>query len=158
LHILQEGQISLNNFKGEWAGASGHPQFLPSSWYKYAVDYDRDGKKDIWNSLPDGLASIANYLAKSGWQLGQPWAVEVTLPDDFDSNLLGKKIVKPVSEWLSLGIKTNRKLPSEQLPASIIQLHEGPALMVFNNFKVLQKWNDSNYYVSTVGYLADQIS
>lgn len=159
LHILQDGQVSLQNFKGEWAGASGHPQFLPSSWYKYAVDFNGDGRKDIWKNLPDALASIANYLAKNGWQAGQPWAVEVTLPADFDSALIGKTIVKPVSAWRSLGVRINNSSANiaEQLPASIIQLNGGPALMVFNNFRALQTWNDSNYYVSTVGYLADQI-
>ncbi len=107
LHIIQEGQISLANFKGEWAGASGHPQFLPSSWYKYAVDYEGNGRKDIWSSLPDAFASIANYLAKNGWQTGQPWAVEVTLPAGFDPSLMGKTIVKPVSEWRRLGVRIN---------------------------------------------------
>ncbi len=160
LHILQEGQVSLQNFKGEWAGASGHPQFLPSSWYKYAVDYDGDGRKDIWKSLPDAFASIANYLSKNGWQLGQPWAVEVTLPADFNSALISKTITKPVSAWKSLGVQINQHPAnlSDQLAASIIQLNGGPALMVFNNFRALQSWNDSNYYVSTVGYLSDQIS
>lgn len=159
LHIIQDHQVSMANFKGEWAGASGHPQFLPTSWYKYAVDYDGDGRKDIWKSLPDALASIANYLAKNGWELGQPWAVEVSLPSSFDSGLIGKTIVKPVSAWRSLGVRmNNQSWPNNQLPASIIQLNGGPTLMVFHNFRVLQTWNDSNYYVSTVGYLADQIS
>ena len=160
LHILQDGQVSLQNFKGEWAGASGHPQFLPTSWYKYAVDFKGDGRKDIWKTLPDALASIANYLAKNGWQAGQPWGVEVTLPADFDSALIGKTVVKPVSAWRSLGVRISSDSAaaiSDQLPASIIQLNGGPALMVFNNFRALQTWNDSNYYVSTVGYLADQI-
>lgn len=159
LHILQDNQVTLANFKGEWAGASGHPQFLPSSWYRYAVDYDQDGRKDIWKSLPDALASIANYLAKNGWQLGQPWAVEVSLPADFDPGLIGKTIVKPVSAWRDLGVRVNNQpWPAAQLPASIIQFNGGPALMVFNNFRVLQTWNESNYYVATVGYLADQIN
>ena len=160
LHIIQEGQISLANFKGEWAGASGHPQFLPSSWYKYAVDYEGNGRKDIWNSLPDGLASIANYLAKNGWQAGQPWAVEVTLPAGFDSSLMGKTIVKPVSEWRRLGVRINAASarPAGDMEASIIQPgSDGVVLMTFHNFRTLQSWNDSNYYVSTVGYLADQI-
>jgi membrane-bound lytic murein transglycosylase B len=160
LHIIQEGQISLANFKGEWAGASGHPQFLPSSWYKYAVDYEGNGRKDIWNSLPDGLASIANYLAKNGWQSGQPWAVEVTLPAEFDASLMGKTIVKPVSEWRRLGVQIHSasSKPVGDMEASIIQPgKDGPVLMTFHNFRTLQSWNDSNYYVSTVGYLADQI-
>ena len=159
LHILQQDQVSLVDFKGEWAGASGHPQFLPSSWFKYAVDYDGDGRKDIWKSLPDALASIANYLAKNGWQFGQPWAVEVTLPADFDSALIGKTIIKPVSAWRNLGVQINHQAwPAQQLPASIIQLgNDAPTLMIFDNFRALQSWNESNYYISTVGYLADHI-
>lgn len=158
LHIIQDGQVSLENFKGEWAGASGHPQFLPSSWYKYAVDYQQVGKKDIWNNLPNALASIANYLAKNGWQSGQPWAVEVNLPSDFNQALLGKTTVKSVNEWRNLGVRLDGQQVSGELSASIIQLNGGPAMMVFHNFRVLQTWNDSNYYVSTVGYLADKIS
>jgi peptidoglycan lytic transglycosylase B len=156
LRIIQEGQVSLEDFKGEWAGASGHPQFLPSSWYKYAVDYDHNGRKDIWKNLPDALASIANYLAKNGWEWHQPWAVEVTLPADFDTALIGKTVVKSVSEWRHLGVHVSTAV-SPQLSASIVSLNGGPALMVFHNFRVLQTWNDSNYYIATVGYLADRI-
>ena len=157
LKILQERQISLEDFKGEWAGASGYPQFMPSSWFKYAVDYEGNGHKDIWHSLPDGLASIANYLAKNGWRRGEPWSMEVTLPANFDSNLLGKQVVKSVSEWRNLGVRTQTTWPREDLPASIIQISTGPALMIFNNFRALQTWNGSSYYVPMVGYLADHI-
>ncbi len=158
LQIVQEGQISLEDFKGEWAGASGHPQFMPSSWFRYAVDYEGNGHKDIWHSLPDSFASIANYLSKNGWAPGQPWDLEVTLPSNFDSNLLGKKTIKTVSEWRSLGIQlANGTWPKENLPASIIQINSGPTLMIFNNFRALQTWNGSSYYVPTVGYLADHI-
>ncbi|NCX96884.1 MAG: lytic murein transglycosylase, partial [Chitinophagia bacterium] len=84
LHIVDEGHVSLKDFKGEWAGASGQPQFLPSSWVKYAVDYDKDGHKDIWKSKPDVFASIANYMKINGWHEGEPWAVYVKLPRNFD--------------------------------------------------------------------------
>jgi membrane-bound lytic murein transglycosylase B len=158
LHILQEGHVSMADFKGEWAGASGHPQFLPSSWYRYAVDYDGDGRKNIWKSLPDAFASIANYLAKNGWQAGQVWAVEASLPQNFNPQLIGKHTVKTVQEWRSLGVQPRLQNGlSDQTMASIIQFNGGPAFMVFNNFRTLQTWNDSNYYVTTVGYLADQI-
>lgn len=162
LHIVQEGHVSLADFKGEWAGASGHPQFLPSSWYKYAVDFDKDGHKNIWKSLPDALASIANYLAKNGWQAGEPWAVEVKTPSNFDPQWMGKNVVKSVGEWRSLGVKLNHgeTWPNSQLSASILQVGDsggGIILMILPNFRILQTWNDSNYYVSTVGYLADQI-
>lgn len=157
LLILQEGQVSLANFKGEWAGASGYPQFLPASWYKYAVDYSGTGRKDIWKNLPDGLASIANYLAKNGWRKGELWGTEVHLPSNFDESLIGKNIIKTVDAWRSLGVQVNHSI-SGNLDASIIRPgEEGPIIMVFNNFRTLQSWNDSNYYVSTVGYLSDQI-
>lgn len=157
LKILQEGQISLADFIGEWAGASGYPQFMPSSWFKYAVDYDGNGHKDIWKSLPDGLASIANYLAKNGWRRGEPWSIEVTLPANFDPSLLGKQVIKNVSEWRSLGVEAQNTWPKADLPASIIQISSGPTLMIYNNFRALQTWNGSSYYVPTVGYLADHI-
>ncbi len=159
LHMIQDKEVNLNEFKGEWAGASGYPQFLPSSWLKYAVDYSGSGRKNIWTNLPDGLASIANYLAKNGWRSGEPWAVEVMLPQNFDETLLGKTTVKPISAWQNLGVVVKEApWPASDLAASIIQPgSEGPYLMIFNNFRVLQSWNDSNYYVSTVGYLADRI-
>jgi membrane-bound lytic murein transglycosylase B len=87
LHIVNDGHVRLQDFKGEWAGASGQPQFLPSSWVEYAVDYDGDGHKDIWKSKPDVFASIANYMKKNGWQKGQPWAIFVKLPPSFDTSL-----------------------------------------------------------------------
>lgn len=97
LRILNEGHVDLADFKGEWAGASGQPQFLPSSWVKYAVDYDGDGRRDIWRSKPDVFASIANYMKQNGWQTGEPWAIQVTLPKGFNMALEGKK-------WLSLSV------------------------------------------------------
>lgn len=159
LHILNEGDVSLQNFKGEWAGASGIPQFMPSSWQQYAVDYDHDGRKDIWQSLSDGLASIGNYLSMNGWQANEPSAIEVSLPSGFDENLLGIDTVKSVSEWSNLGVApaSGFSLPTENLNASIVQPNGGPALMAFNNFKVIMKYNNSIFYAGSVGYLADKI-
>lgn len=159
LHILNDGQVPYSKFKGEWAGASGYPQFMPSSWQKYAVDYNNNGRKDIWTSTPDGLASLANYLSQNGWQINQPWAIEVVLPDNFDSNLLGIGIVKTVSAWTNLGVtpSENFSLPQQTLSASIVQPNGGPAFMVFNNFNTLLKYNNSVYYACSVGYLADKI-
>lgn len=158
LHILNDGHVDLAHFKGEWAGASGHPQFMPSSWQEYAVDYDQTGKKDIWTNVNDGLASIANYLMKNGWRYDEPWAIPVNLPSNFDENLINLKIAKPVSEWVQMGVQPiESDLPSGNLSASIIYPDGGPAMMVFNNFKVIMKWNHSNYYAGTVGYMAEQI-
>ena len=158
LHILQEGHVAPDKFKGEWAGASGQPQFLPSSWHNYAVDYDQDGRKNIWTSLPDAFASIANYLLQNGWQMDQPWALEVKLPRQFDKTLLGKKTQKPVAKWLALGvrIKGDKTAPPE-LMASIIEPYGGPHLLVFKNFRVIMRYNNSHFYAGTIGFMADKI-
>jgi membrane-bound lytic murein transglycosylase B len=158
LRILNENQISMKDFVGEWAGASGQPQFLPSSWYYYAVDYTNDGKKDIWKSKPDALASIANYLKKHGWQTDQPYSIEVVLPYDFDKTLMGLKNEKPVYQWAELGVRSKSKISlNPQLLASVIHPDGGPDYMVFNNFKTVMQWNRSIYYAGTIGYLADKI-
>ncbi|KTC64642.1 lytic murein transglycosylase (plasmid) [Legionella adelaidensis] len=159
LHILNDGHVDLSHFKGEWAGASGQPQFLPSSWVKYAVDYDGDGRKDIWSSKADVFASIANYMKQNGWQTGQPWAVIVKLPANFDMNLEGKKTVKPVSEWNALGVRTENgdALPFPELMASVIQPYGGPTFLAYPNYKMILRYNNSIYYAGAIGYLADKI-
>lgn len=159
LHILNDGHVSLQDFKGEWAGASGQPQFLPSSWVRYAVDYDGDGRKDIWKSKPDVFASIANYMTINGWREGEPWAVFVTLPSHFDKNLEGKSIVKSVSEWSAMGVRTidGKALPYPALEASIVQPNGGPVFLAYPNYKMILKYNNSIYYAGAIGYLADKI-
>jgi membrane-bound lytic murein transglycosylase B len=159
LHILNDGHVTLQRFKGEWAGASGQPQFLPSSWVKYAVDEDGDGRKDIWGSKPDVFASIANYMKLNGWQTGEPWAIHVTLPAHFDVKLEGKSIVKPVSEWNALGVRTTDggALPYQHLKASIVQPNGGPVFLAYPNYKMILRYNNSIYYAGAIGYLADHI-
>ncbi len=159
LKILQQHQVDLDQFKGEWAGASGQPQFLPSSWFKYAVDYDQDGRKDIWNSKEDTFASIANYLIKNGWQNNMPFTIEVNLPAYFDIGLIGKNIEKTVEEWSHLGVVTTLgdPLPYPALLASIVQPYGGPTFLTYPNFKVVLSYNNSIYYAETIGYMANQI-
>lgn len=159
LKILNDGHVDLADFKGEWAGATGQPQFLPSSWMKYAVDYDGDGHKDIWRSKPDVFASIANYMKQNGWQDGGPWAVQVKLPQRFDMNLEGKQTVKPVSEWAALGVKleNGKPLPYQNLEASIVQPYGGPTFLTFPNYKMILRYNNSIYYAGAIGYMADKI-
>lgn len=159
LHILNDGHVDLQHFKGEWAGASGQPQFLPSSWLRFAVDYDRDGRKDIWESKPDVFASIANYMKKNGWKKGEPWAVQVKLPANFDMNLEGKATVKPVSEWNTLGVRTEtgEPLPYQELKASIVQPNGGPVFLAYPNYKMILRYNNSIYYAGAIGYMADKI-
>jgi membrane-bound lytic murein transglycosylase B len=158
LHILNGDHVALKDFKGEWAGASGQPQFLPSSWHNYAVDYNGDGRKDIWNTHSDVFASIANYLVKHGWKTGQPWAIKVTTPRGFDEDLMTREVTKTVGEWAAMGVKpAGRPFPNRHLKASIIRPYGGPTFMIFNNFKVIMRWNRSTYYAGTVGYMAEQV-
>jgi membrane-bound lytic murein transglycosylase B len=159
LHIVSEGHVSMDHFKGEWAGASGQSQFLPSSWVKYAVDYDGDGRKDIWTSKPDVFASIANYMKKNGWQTGEPWAIIVKLPAHFDASLKGKTTVKSVREWNDLGVRTlqGAPLPHQDLQASIVQPEGGPVFLAFPNYKMILRYNNSIYYAGAIGYLADKV-
>ena len=159
LHILNDGHVTLDHFKGEWAGASGQPQFLPSSWVKYAVDYDGDGRKDIWESKADVFASIANYMKINGWRTGEPWAIHVKLPARFDMTLEGKSIVKPVSEWSALGVRTlsGEPLPHPDWNASIVQPNGGPVFLAYPNYKMILRYNNSIYYAGAIGYLADKI-
>ncbi len=159
LHILNDGHVSLANFKGEWAGASGQPQFLPSSFMKFAVDYDGDGRKDIWESKPDVFASIANYMKQHGWHSGEPWAIKVKLPAQFNKDLEGKSIVKPVSEWNALGVRTldGKPLPYQNLTASVVEPYGGPVFLAFPNYKMILRYNNSIYYAGAIGYMADKI-
>ncbi|OGO91671.1 MAG: lytic transglycosylase [Coxiella sp. RIFCSPHIGHO2_12_FULL_44_14] len=161
LQILNEGHVDLQHFKGEWAGASGQPQFLPSSWHHYAIDYDHDGKKDIWETKADVFASIANYLLQHGWRADQPWAIEVTLPHSLsEEQWVNVDVTQSLGEWRRLGLNTidGRPWPSdERLQAALIRPYGGPDLLIFPNFKVIMKWNRSTYYAGTVGWMAEQI-
>jgi membrane-bound lytic murein transglycosylase B len=159
LHILNDGHVSLDRYKGEWAGASGQPQFLPSSFMKYAVDYDGDGRKDIWDSKADVFASIANYMKQNGWQSGETWAIKVKLPANFDKALEGKKTIKSAKEWNALGVRTTdgKPLPYQNLQASVIQPYGGPVFLAFPNYRMILKYNNSIYYAGAIGYLADKI-
>ncbi|MCK4608110.1 MAG: lytic murein transglycosylase [Gammaproteobacteria bacterium] len=159
LHMINDGHVVHETWVGEWAGASGQSQFLPSSWYKYAVDYDNDGFKDIWKNYPDIFASIANYLRENGWETGQPVLVKVSLPHNFNHNLLGLKHEKPVYDWQNLGVKINNNypIPNPHLMASVIEPYGGPVFMVFNNYKVLLRWNYSLFYAATINYTAANI-
>lgn len=158
LHMVNDGIIPYEDFKGEWAGASGQTQFLPSSWYLYAVDYDHNGKKDIWNSYPDIFASIANYLKQNGWIYKQLILVPVDLASTFDQHLIGLDTVKTVQEWLNLGVRPNTNhYIAQKAPASIVAPDGGPTWMVLNNFNTLMKWNHSIYYAGTVAFVAQKI-
>lgn len=162
LRIVDEGHIRAGDMRGSWAGAMGQNQFMPSSFFNYAVDYDGDGHKDIWGNLPDVLASIANYLKTEGWQTGEPWGHAVRLPDNFATNLASRTNKQPVMTWRQMGVTLVDGSPLPMTPAkgAIILPVEGqpqPAFLVYKNFDVIMHWNKSTYFATTVGRLADKI-
>jgi membrane-bound lytic murein transglycosylase B len=156
LRIVQEGHVARERMLGSWAGAMGQPQFMPSSFYEYAVDFTGDGRRDIWTSVPDVLASIANYLARSGWQHGLPWGVEVALPQGFDyRNSRGTFV-----EWTARGV---RRADGSALPSAgdafllFPSGAAGPAFLVTANFNVIKLYNNSDVYALAAGHLADRL-
>ena len=162
LVILDEGHIAPAKMMGSWAGAMGQNQFMPSSFVRFAVDFDGDGHRDIWTSKADVFASAANYLARSGWRGDQTWGREVRLPEGFDVTLAGLEVRKRLGEWQRLGVRRadGSDLPKRQLPASLILPAERdkPAYLVYNNFSTILKWNRSTFFAIAVGYLADRIA
>ena len=162
LKIIDGGHILAKDMIGSWAGAMGQNQFMPSSFHAYAVDYDKDGSKDIWRTLPDIFASIANYLSKSGWRSDQTWGRAVSLPKKFPNKFLGRKLKKPLREWQQLGVRklSGQDLPKRNLLSSIIRPEKGqigPAFAIYKNYDVILKWNRSNYFATAVGILSDKI-
>lgn len=162
LSIVETNQVELENLKGSWAGAMGHTQFMPSSFWGFAVDWTGDGKRNIWGDDPrDALASTAAYLKGQGWVTGQPWGIEVRVPDGFDYLLANREVTKSPTEWASLGIlNTNGTAVPDHGPASILLPAgaQGAAFMVFKNFEVIETYNTADAYVIAVGHLADRIA
>lgn len=161
LHILEEGHIAPAAMKGSWAGAMGQSQFMPSSFRRFAVDYDGDGRRDIWGTRADVFASAANYLAQSGWRDDQTWGRPVRLPARFDMQAAGLQTRRSLADWQRLGVRRadGSDLPTRDIPASILLPvgDGGPAFAVYENFRVTLKWNRSNYFALAVGLLADAI-
>ncbi|MEL6205296.1 MAG: lytic murein transglycosylase [Pseudomonadota bacterium] len=162
LEILDAGDTAPSNMKGSWAGASGHTQFMPTSFLDYAVDFTGDGRRDIWGEDPtDALASTANYLARHGWTPGVPWGVEVVLPDGFDFSQTGHPVKKSAADWAELGVRDTAGEPvPDHGPASVILPggSDGAVFMVFANFAVIERYNPADAYVIGVGHLADRIA
>ncbi|MSP48433.1 MAG: lytic murein transglycosylase [Alphaproteobacteria bacterium] len=162
LRMVDRGLADPQRMRGSWAGAMGQSQFMPSSFLSYAIDYDGDGKPDLWGSLPDVFASIANYLSKSGWQGGETWGREVRLPPSVDRDQLDIKIDKTIAEWTALGVRRadGSELPGRgELMASIVQPAgaRGPSYLVYANYKTIMRWNRSLYFATAVGQLADRL-
>lgn len=162
LQVLHTNALNQHDMVGSWAGAMGHTQFMPSAYANYAVDGDGDGKIDLFNSEVDALTSAANFLSQLGWKPGIRWGREILLPEDFDYSLLGSSNRRPVSQWHALGIvKANGKaLGNAEFNAYVVVPagHLGPAFLVYENFKVIMRWNNSEFYALAVGRLADQIA
>jgi len=156
LVILQQGHIARDKMLGSWAGAMGQPQFIPSSFLRYAVDFSGDGRADIWTNVLDVLASIANYFRESGWSAGLPWGFEVTIPAGFDY----RKSRAPFADWASLGVK---RADGGALPGTgeAILLfpsgHKGPAFLVTKNFEAVKRYNNSDAYALAAVHLADRM-
>ncbi|WP_117192905.1 lytic murein transglycosylase [Rhizobium terrae] len=164
LKMIERGDVDAAAMKGSWAGALGQPQFMPSSYLKYAVDFDKDGHPDIWNSVPDALASIAHYLQKEGWQRGRDWGFEVSIPTYITCAQEGPDRAQPVSAWASKGIGriSGKPFPSGDLKADGMMLvpagRHGPEFIVTPNFYVLKEYNNSDLYALFIGNLADRIA
>ncbi len=159
LRIIQSGDVDASHMVGSWAGAMGHTQFIPTSYLAYAVDFRGDGVRDIWSDDPtDSLASTAAYLSRHGWERGQPWGVEVRIPRGFNPRLANTR--RSVGDWVALGIEPVRgaSLPRNgeatlMFPAG----SRGPAILAFQNFRVIKRYNNADAYAIAIGHLADRL-
>jgi lytic murein transglycosylase len=163
LQILEQDQLPGETLLSSWAGAMGQPQLLPSKFLRYAADADGDGRRDIWRSVPDTLASIANYLREHGWSPDLRWGIEVRVPASVSCTLEGPRQGRPVQEWERLGLTRmdGRSLPGERPDASAFLLMPagrlGPAFLVSENFYVLKRYNESDLYALFIGHLGDRL-
>ncbi|HTW28642.1 MAG TPA: lytic murein transglycosylase [Acetobacteraceae bacterium] len=160
LRILQDGDVTPRRMTGSYAGAMGQPQFMPDSYMRYAVDFDGDGRRDIWDSRADVLASIANYLARNGWVSGAPWGQPVRVPPGLDPALVGRDDARPLGEWMRLGVMRIDGTPfsrSDVMGALVMPDPGGEAFMTYANFRVIRRYNPSDYYALAVGLLGDNV-
>jgi lytic murein transglycosylase len=164
LKLINDGEVARKDMRASWAGATGLTQFLPSEFYKHAVDFDGDGRKDIWHSVPDALASAAQQLVNKGWQPGLRWAYEVRPPANVDCTIGVPEVTKPLREWLREGftpVRGQQLSAAEQAqPASLLQPEGiyGPAFLTTKNYFVIKEYNFSDLYVLFVGHLADRMA
>ncbi|MER9159599.1 lytic murein transglycosylase [Mesorhizobium sp. M7A.F.Ca.US.010.02.1.1] len=164
LEIVERGLAPVGAMKSSWAGALGQPQFMPTSFLKHAVDFDGDGRADIWNSTPDVLASIANYLVHYGWVKGRGWGFEVMVPESVSCSLEGPDQGKKISEWAAMGVRRvgGKPFPASEMKAEGFLLmpagRSGPAFIATPNFYVLKQYNTSDLYALFIGHGADRIA
>ena len=161
LGIVQAGHVRFQDMEGSWAGAMGHTQFMPSSWKAYAADYNGDGRRDIWTSIPDALASTAAYLKKHGWKTGKTWGYEVALPARFDYHLADGDKTLTLGEWRKYGItRANGRAfprPSDKAVLVLPAGATGPAFLMLRNFYVIKRYNNATAYALAVGHLSDRL-
>jgi len=163
LKLINDGEVTRKDMRASWAGATGLTQFLPSEFYQHAVDFDGDGRKDIWHSVPDALASAAQQLVNKGWQPGLRWAYEVRAPANVDCTIGVPEVTKPIGEWLHEGfvpVRGQKLSAAEQAqPASLLQPEGiyGPAFLTTKNYFVIKEYNFSDLYVLFVGHLSDRM-
>ncbi len=158
LEIVEAGDITGDNIYGSWAGAMGQTQFIPTTYLAYAVDFDGDGRRDVWQSKKDALGSAANYLAISGWDMTQRWGYEVTLPAGFDYRQADLKKTKPISAWQALGVRgLSLSLPDTDADAAVFLPagYRGPAFLVTQNFRAILRYNTAPAYALAAGLLSD---
>ncbi len=160
LRIVERGDLTPDEMRGPWAGEMGQTQFVPSIYYKYGVDFDGDGKRDLIHSVPDVLASSANYLHALGWRRGEPWIKEVSVPESMDWSEADLNVQHPVSDWQRKGVRISQGSVPGDLQASLLlpMGRNGPAFLAFHNFKVYLEWNQSLVYSTTAAYLATRIA
>lgn len=162
LKILERGDVSHENMNGSWAGAMGHTQFIPTTYSAYAVDWDGDGRRDIWGTIPDALGSTASYLRVSNWVPGQTWGYEVKLPAGLNPARISESTSKSVAQWQALGITRVNGQPFPR-PSDKAQLFapegtNGPAFLTLNNFRSILRYNQAKSYALAVGHLADRLA
>ncbi len=161
LRLLQSGDLRPDGLVGSWAGAFGHTQFMPSTYARIAVDFDGDGRRDLVGSIPDALASTANYLKRSSWRTGQPWGREVILPEGFDSSASGRQVRRPLSSWLARGVKAagGPALVGGEQPAALLLPAgpSGPAFLVHRNFDAIYSYNAAESYALAIAHLSDRL-
>ena len=161
LKLLQSGDLKPEGLTGSWAGAFGHTQFMPTTYQRIAVDGDGDGRRDLVGSIPDALASTANYLARAGWRTGETWGYEVTLPAGFDTALAGRKNKRPLSDWSARGVTRTdgTMLPVTDMQAGVLIPAglPGPAFLVFRNFDAIYSYNAAESYALAIATLSDRL-
>jgi lytic murein transglycosylase len=161
LKILQEGHVAPERLTGSWAGAFGHTQFMPSTFMRLAVDFDGDGRRDLIDSVPDALASTANFLKRAGWRSDLPWGFEVRLPRGMDTSDAGRRNKQPMAEWAARGVRRadGSALPAGGAPAGLMLPagREGPAFLVTRNFDALYSYNAAESYGLAIAHLSDRL-